>query len=193
MKKPSTKLTDPKEIEDRFDALFTKANGEGARAASEGEIKEMRAFMREHEGEKLWQRVASPGQAAIDYLLQMRIAGAGLSEAWRLQIDDMRKDFGFKEAPRVEKFLIQHIILCWLQLNLVELSYSHMLRDGSTLPRGAFWERRVTMAQRRFTRACESLERLRALTAAARYARARAEAAEGPKAEERSGPRALTA
>lgn len=193
MKKPNTKLTDPKQIEERFDALFTKANGEGARAATEAEIKELRAFMNEHDGEKLWRRVASPGQASIDYLLQMRIAGAGLSEAWRRQIEDMRKDFGFEEAPRVEKFLIQHIILCWLQLNFVELSYSQLLKEGSTLPRGVFWDRRVTLAQRRFTRACESLERLRALTAAARYARARAEAAEGPKPEEKTGPRALTA
>jgi hypothetical protein len=193
VKKPSTKLTDPAEIKSRFDALFLKANGESKAKATDAEVKELRAFMREHDGEKLWQRVASPGQAAIDYLLQQRTAGAGLSEAWREQIGDWQKDFGFKEAPRVEKFLIQHIILCWLQLNLIELMYAEILSGtrNMALDVGRHWDRRLSLAQKRFTRATEALERLRALTAAARYAKARAEEAE-QRRQPPTSPPALT-
>ena len=195
MKKPSTKLSDPADIKSRFDALFRKANGEGATKPIDRDFKELREFMREHEGEHLHRNVAGPGQAAIDYLLQQRIAGGAMSEAWREQIDDFKKDFGFKDAPRAERFLILHIILCWLQLNFIELKYAGILSgaDNVTLDVGRHWDRRLSLAQRRFTRATEALARLRALTAAARYATARAEAAEGKRTAEMTGPRALTA
>jgi hypothetical protein len=40
---------------------------------------------------------------------------------------------------------------------------------------GLYWDRRLTNAQRRFTRAVESLAKVRALTAAARMAESRTE------------------
>jgi hypothetical protein len=88
--------------------------------------------------------------------------------------------------------LISHAVLCWLQRGFIELKYSHVIAEGVTLAQGRTWDRRVSLAQRRFTRSLTELVRLRALTAAGRYATARAETAEAEAATGR-GPRALRA
>lgn len=54
--------------------------------------------------------------------------------------------------------------LCWPKLNLVELSYSGTMAQSHTLTLGMYWEKRLSAAQKRFTRACETLARIRKLS-----------------------------
>lgn len=61
----------------------------------------------------------------------------------------------------LEQLLIQQAALCWLKLNLVELSYSGTMKQSHTLTLGLYWEQRLSAAQKRFTRACETLARVR--------------------------------
>ena len=51
-----------------------------------------------------------------------------------------------------------------LKLNLVELSYSGTMKQSITLTLGMYWEKRLSAAQKRFTRACETLARVRKLS-----------------------------
>jgi hypothetical protein len=67
-------------------------------------------------------------------------------------------------TPLLEQLLIQQAALCWLKLDLAELSYSGTMKPSITLTLGIYWERRLTAAQRRFTRACETLARVRKLS-----------------------------
>ncbi len=60
--------------------------------------------------------------------------------------------------------MIQQAALCSLKLNLVELSYSSTIKQSITLTLGIFWEKRLSAAQKRFTRACETLTRVRKLS-----------------------------
>jgi len=50
------------------------------------------------------------------------------------------------------------------QVKLVELAYSSVMKQSITLTLGIYWEKRLTAAQRRFTRACETLTRVRKLS-----------------------------
>lgn len=52
----------------------------------------------------------------------------------------LKKELGYDDAPLLEKLLIQQAALCWLKLNLVELSYSHTMKQSITLTLGIFWE-----------------------------------------------------
>lgn len=45
----------------------------------------------------------------------------------------VKKNFGYDDAPLLEKLLIQQAALCWLKLNLVELSYSGTMKQSITL------------------------------------------------------------
>lgn len=195
MKKPSTtKQEGPDDIKRRFEALFDRVNDAGSRV-KEADVLQVRRMFREHADLELWRRVPGPGRAAIDYLLQQRMAGAAMSEAWRERAAHLQNELGYASASPAEQMLIAHAVLCWLQLGFINLKYSHVLNEGVTLAQGRLWDRRVSLAQRRFTRALTELERLRALSAAARYAQARAEATERQvrQPDERPGPRALTA
>ena len=75
----------------------------------------------------------------------------------------LRNELGYREAPLLEQLLIQHAALCWLKLSLVELQYSYATKGSITLTVGMYWEKRLTAAQKRFTRACETLARVRKL------------------------------
>lgn len=193
MKKPEPKPAEPADVKKRFRALFDKINEDGGAKAKESDVEALRGMMREHSDLKLHREIPGPGQASIDYLLQMRMAGAAMSEAWRERVEEIRRGLGFEGASYAEKMLIDHAALCWLQHAFISFNYSRVLSQGATVAQGHLLDKRVSAAQRRVTRSLTELARLRALTAAARYATARAEAAEGPKAEERTGPRALSA
>jgi len=60
--------------------------------------------------------------------------------------------------------LIQQVTLCWLNLNLTEYRHINIMKQSITFTLGLYWEKRLTMAQRRFTKACESLARVRRLS-----------------------------
>ena len=91
-------------------------------------------------------------------------APAGLKECWKHRLQVLKKDLGYDGAPMLEQLLIQQAALCWLKLNLVELSYSNTMKQSITLTLGMYWEKRLSAEQRRFTRACETLARVRKLS-----------------------------
>ena len=78
--------------------------------------------------------------------------------------DQPRQCQNGQDSGNAEQLLIQQAALCWLKLNLVELSYSGTMKQSITLTLGIYWEKRLSAAQRRFTRACETLARVRKLS-----------------------------
>jgi hypothetical protein len=64
----------------------------------------------------------------------------------------------------LEQLLIQHAALGWLRLTLAELAYSSVMKGSIPLTLGLYMEKRLTMAQKRFTRSCETLVRVRKLS-----------------------------
>lgn len=76
----------------------------------------------------------------------------------------LKKDLGSEGAPMLEQLLIQHAALCWLRLALAEIAYSGMMKGSITLTLGLYMEKRLTIAQKRFTRSCETLTRVRKLS-----------------------------
>ena len=106
----------------------------------------------------------SAGHLAELMVIDNARATAAVKECWKQRLQALKKDLGYEEAPLLEKLLIQQAALCWLKLNLVELSYSGTMAQSITLTLGIYWEKRLSAAQRRFTRACETLARVRKLS-----------------------------
>jgi len=74
----------------------------------------------------------------------------------------VREEFGYHDAPIMEKLLIENIVIAWLRMYWLE--YQLVLRMGQQQINYAsteFWERRLTMAQKRYLRACETLAKIR--------------------------------
>jgi len=90
-------------------------------------------------------------------------ATTAVKECWKHRLPILKKELGSDGAPLLEQLLIQQAALCWLRLNLVELSYSSVMKQSITLTLGIYWEKRLSAAQKRFARACETLARVRKL------------------------------
>jgi hypothetical protein len=117
---------------------------------------------------ELWRSAVGMGELAesqvLDTITSERDSGHGSRECWRRRLQSMRADLGYAISPPLEQLLIQQVTLCWLNLNLVEYRYTNVMRQSITLTLGIFWEKRLSMAQKRFTRACESPARVRRLS-----------------------------
>lgn len=77
----------------------------------------------------------------------------------------MRQEYGYQDAPPLERMVIEQIVICWLRLNDLEIVCASKHYESHTTESGLYWDRRLSTAQRRFTRAVESLEKIRTLAA----------------------------
>ena len=144
-----------------FRALLDKTNKEHPNPK---DVKALSDLLGDNRKLELWRDVVSAGHLAELWVIENARATAAMKECWKHRLQVLKKDLGYDEAPLLEKLLIQQAALCWLKLNLVELSYSNTMKQSITLTLGIFWEKRLSAAQRRFTRACETLARVRKLS-----------------------------
>jgi hypothetical protein len=73
----------------------------------------------------------------------------------------LKAELGFAEASPVERLMIDHAVMCHVRLGMVEHLYSRQTSARADVIE--HWERRLTLAQKRFNRAGESLARVRRL------------------------------
>lgn len=112
-----------------------------------------------------WRDVRDPLYGVEVFMLEKSVKtfGPAVPELWREQASDLRVELGYDSAPTLEKPLIKHAVICWLRLAHVEFNYSSLTSSETPLKILEFNERRLSAAQKRFTRACESLARVRRL------------------------------
>ncbi|MDQ3743297.1 MAG: hypothetical protein M3444_02830 [Acidobacteriota bacterium] len=89
--------------------------------------------------------------------------------------EQFKRELGYDEATPAERVLIEHAVLCHVRLGMIEHLYSRHTSGRTDITE--HYEKRLTLAQRRFTRAVETLARVRALLARAEAARHAAERA----------------
>jgi hypothetical protein len=144
-----------------FRALLDKTDKESPQPK---DIKALSELLSDNRKLELWRDVVSAGHLAELMVIDNARANSGLKECWKHRLQVFKKELGSEGAPLLEQLLIQQAALCWLKLNLVELSYSNTMKQSITLTLGIYWEKRLSAAQRRFTRACETLARIRKLS-----------------------------
>lgn len=156
---------DAEEIKRKFHVFLDKANKENPRPA---DVKAISALLYANKDLRLWEAILGMGalaeHTAIEAILGTR--GQGSQACWKQRLEALRSDLGYANSPALERLLIQQVTLCWLNLNAVEYKHSNVMNQSITLTVGLFWEKRLSSAQIRFTRACESLARVRRLSRA---------------------------
>jgi len=150
-------------ITQQFHGLLAKVNKDNPRPE---DVKDFSDLLHKHKDLRLWKRIMGMGALAEHNALENILgnAGQGSLECWKLRLEGMRADLGHADSPLLEQLLIQHITLCWLNLNSIEFKHSNIMKQSITLTLGLYWDKRLTAAQRRFNRACESLARVRRLS-----------------------------
>lgn len=79
------------------------------------------------------------------------------------EVAGIRHRLGWHEAPEHERLLITHIGLCWLRLNLCEFLLSNNSDETYKMLHVEHFERRVSVAHRRYLEALTVLARVRKL------------------------------
>ena len=64
----------------------------------------------------------------------------------------------------LEQMLIENVLLSWLRLYLWDYLFTELDAGQMTLKKAAFWDKRISAAQRRYLRAIETLARVRKVT-----------------------------
>lgn len=80
------------------------------------------------------------------------------------EMAEMADALGHAHAPPLEQLLIDNILACWLRCQWTELKLAacdEAAAKGQPAAHAAYWEQRLSAAQRRYLRAVESLARLR--------------------------------
>jgi hypothetical protein len=161
-----------------FSNVFSRANKNKPQSA---DVEKLKTMLRDNPDLELWRKVSGLAGAAEIMLLGHDSISPGLREVSRLRMANQREELGYTEAPPVEQLLISHIVLCWLRMNILGLFGASLLNQEVMLTKAMFWEKRLEQAPRRFTRAVESLAKVRARTAATRLMESCMEAASAAK------------
>lgn len=149
------------QIRAKFQGLLDKTNTEHPRPK---DVKALSDLLVGNKSLELWRGIASAGYLTELTVTENARATAAVKECWKHRLQVLKKELGSERAPLLEQLLIQQAALCWLRLNLLELAYSSVMKQSITLTLGMYWEKRLTSAQRRFTRACETLTRVSRLS-----------------------------
>ncbi len=154
---------DADKIKQQFHTLLAKANKEDPRPT---DVQALSDLLYKNKDMKLWQAIIGMGALAEHMALKsiLKTRGQGSRQCWKQRLEAMRSDLGIASASPLERLLIQQVTLCWLNLNAVECTHAAVMQKSITLTLGIYWEKRLSAAQRRFTRACESLARVRRLS-----------------------------
>jgi hypothetical protein len=102
-------------------------------------------------------------EMAFKRVIENFSSSALMKELINRQIEEKREAFGYKTATIFERMLIDQVILSHIRLNNIEMTHTAKLEaSGShTHHSGTYWDRRLNSAQRRFTKACETLAKVK--------------------------------
>jgi hypothetical protein len=149
------------QIRTKFQDLLDRTNKENPRPQ---DVKALSDLLVGNKSLELWRGIASAGYLAELTVIENARATTAVKECWKHRLQVLKKELGSDGAPLLEQLLIQQAALCWLKLTLMELSYSNVMKQSITLTLGVYWEKRLTAAQKRFARTCETLARVRKLS-----------------------------
>jgi len=132
-----------------------------------------------------WRRHGDLQAEAFDLAFKGFWLGYYTKASVRAGAEQFRRELGYEEASPAERALIAHAVLCQVRLGMIEHLYSR--HTSGRMDVVEHYEKRLTLAQRRFTRALETLTRVRALLARAEVAREQASRAAGPQRLRQAG------
>jgi hypothetical protein len=138
-------------------AILDRANAKGAKPA---DLAAMRKVL--SDTPELWRLSGDLAEFARSQILQSVPLPPTVAESARVGAKAIAQELGGKDAPLIERMIIEQAVSCWLQLSLTQFLYSVNTRSGP-IERGDYWERRLSATQRRYLRAIETLARVRRL------------------------------
>lgn len=152
------------QLEKRFTDALQAANKNAPKPGAVAAFKQVLSDC-ERANVPAWRNLKTPLQSARDFAITKAsdTVGVAIAEVWERQAGEMRRELGYKDAPTLEKGLIEHVVLCWLRLAILEIHYTALMSANNTLTVRAHEEKRLSETQKRYARACVTLAKVRRL------------------------------
>jgi hypothetical protein len=126
-------------------------------------IQELQKWLNEYP--QIWRVVFDLSHVIEHNLIDHLVTDQAAQLAIKRNADQIRDDLGYDNSPVMEKLLIDNIVLAWLRWQWNEYQLVVFMGKGEIrMSVVEFWEKRLSAAQRRYLRACETLTRIRHLT-----------------------------
>jgi hypothetical protein len=136
--------------------LYKAADAAGA---DSGAVDELRRYLDAHP--HLTEKAEVLTLAVEDTLLAKVDGGRpGVRELLRAELKGIRDRLDYEDAPEIEQLIIAEIVIAWLWLQWHQCQFA----AADTWKLGEYWDKKLSGAQKRFLRACESLAKVRRLT-----------------------------
>lgn len=127
------------------------------------DIQELQKWLNEYP--QIWHVVFDLSQVIEHNLIARMISDQAAQLAIEKNVEQIRTELGYDTSPVMERLLIDNIVLAWLRWQWNEHQLVVFMGNGEIrMSVVDFWERRLSAAQRRYLRACETLTRIRHLT-----------------------------
>ena len=101
------------------------------------------------------------GSAVANHIINEYTSEEAYQLVMKADARHMAKMLGAGKAPAFELPLIEHIVTCWVRLQLVERDMSSAVKGTHNRDSALYWDRRLTEAQRRYLRAVNLLAKVR--------------------------------
>lgn len=112
----------------------------------------------------LWKAVFDMTEIIRKNLIDKAVSPKAAHIAIEKNVKVLMEEMGYYTASAIERLLIENIVITWLRLQWVEYQMIGFMGQGEIrMSVVEFWEKRLSISQRRFLRACESLARVRRL------------------------------
>ena len=85
-------------------------------------------------------------------LVEVIAERSDFQDAVKEKLAAVRAELTDPEASPLERLLVDRVALCWLQVYTADLVYAVASKEGETLAQGAYYDRRLDRAQRRYLR-----------------------------------------
>lgn len=77
--------------------------------------------------------------------------------------EQLRTSLGYDSASVLERLAIEQIVLTWVNLLQVDALHTAALSKSPTMQQGIYWDKRLSFATTRYSKALETLARIRRL------------------------------
>jgi hypothetical protein len=130
-----------------------------AKKPAKEDLQAIRQFLKDYPAmcKAVFALVESLQELMIKNLMHIEVAEIAMEE----YVVSIRDEMGYHDAPILEQLLIENIVTAWLHVQYCESHLAFMAGKDRSIAVLEFWERRLSMAQRRYLAACESLAKIR--------------------------------
>jgi hypothetical protein len=148
---------------DRYTKLSELVRNTHKEKPKQEDLAALRRFF--DEDPELWQATGNLARRTLEHLCRTYYhRSVYVQECVLRRVEEMRKDMGYADASPLEGLLIEQILVCYVNVYVLEMNSAGKLCESHSTETGLYWDRRLTGAQRRFRCACETLARIRKLS-----------------------------